>query len=240
MSVIIGFIILQTQLLDPHSILKFADYLYMQEDYAAAISEYRRYLFLNDSTENAITEKIIDCFIKIEKFEEAIKESANLKDDTKTDYLKGWIYFLSGDYDSSRIYLGRVGIPYQADAKKIIGLGYACQFRFQEAGKYIKLPEKTPRYKKPFIGAMCALFPGGGHFYCGRFGDGAFSLLVIGTGALLSYYYYHRAEDLKFGISLGLTVLFYAGNIYGGINTVRNYNYYQNEKYLRKILEGSK
>ena len=29
---------------------------------------------------------------------------------------------------------------------------------------------------------------------------------------------------------------FYAGNIYGGINAVRNYNYYESEKYLEKII----
>ena len=45
-----------------------------------------------------------------------------------------------------------------------------------------------------------------------------------------------KDEDIKFGISLGAAILFYAGNIYGGVNAVRNHNYYENEKYLEKII----
>ncbi len=118
----------------------------------------------------------------------------------------------------------------------MIGLGYAHEFRFREAGDYIRLPV-APVYKKPGLGGLFSIFPGGGHFYCGKIGDGLFSLFVVSASALLSYYYYDRDEDLKFGVALGAAILFYTGNIYGGINAVRNYNYYENEKYLHRILE---
>ncbi len=239
MQLVILLTVLQSELFEPHNILEFADYLYTQEDYADALNEYRRYLFLTDSIREDISEKVIDCLTKLERFDEAIRESIKLKNDTKRYFIKGWIYFLAGMYDSSRIYLRRVGIPYKPDAEKIIGLGYAFEFRFQEAGEYIELPDKGPQYKKPLLGALCALFPGGGHLYCGRAGDAIFSLLVISTSALLSYYYHDRDEDVKFGISLGATILFYAGNIYGGVNAVRNYNYYQSESYVQKMLESA-
>ncbi|MEE8596249.1 MAG: hypothetical protein V3T09_00380 [bacterium] len=238
MTLLLLFLHVQTiNTFSQENILKFADHLYAQEDYAAALSEYRRYQFLFDSIREDIPEIIIDCLVRLKRFDEAIKESAELQNETKRDFTKGWIYFLAGKYDSSRIYLKRVGLPYKEDVEKIIGLGYAYEFRFQEAGKYIVLPGKEPKYKKPQLGAMCALFPGGGHFYCGRIGDGIFSFLVVSTSTLLSYYYHNRDEDIKFGISLGAAIIFYAANIYGGINAVHNYNYYQNEHYLQRILE---
>ncbi len=219
----------------PDDILRFADYLYMQGDYIAALHEYRRYQFLTDSVREDIREREITCLVELQRFDEAIRESSQIGSISKSNFLRGQIYYLAGKYDSSRLFLGMVGTPYREDARKIIGLGYALEFRFQEAGKYIELPSTKPHYRKPLLGALCAVFPGGGHLYCGRHGDAVFSFLVVSGLGLLSYYYHDRGEDIKFGISLGATILFYAGNIYGGINAVRNYNYYQNEQYLQTI-----
>ncbi|MCK4250649.1 hypothetical protein KAX97_04350 [candidate division WOR-3 bacterium] len=238
MTLLLLFLHVQTiNIFSQENIIKFANHLYAQEDYAAALNEYRRYQFLTDSMHEDIPEIIIDCLVKLKRFDQAIKESTELKNNTKRDFIKGWIFFLAGKYDSSRIYLKRVGLPYKEDVEKIMGLGYAYEFRFHQAGEYIELPDKAPKYKKPVLGAIYALFPGGGHFYCGRIGDGIFSFLVISTSALLSHYYYNRKEDIKFSVSLGAAILFYAANIYGGINAVQNYNYYQDEHYLQRILE---
>jgi hypothetical protein len=236
---ILVLLFLAAQTIPLEGILQFADYLYGQEDYAAALHEYRRYQFLTDSVHEDIPEKIITCLIELKKFDEAIRESSQLPNTSKSNFLKGQIYFLAGKYDSSRFFLSTVGTPYKTDAKKFIGLGYALEFKFKEAGQYIELPDIELHPKKPLLGALYSLFPGGGHLYCGRTGDAIFSFLVISTMGLLSYYYYDHEEDIKFGISLGATILFYAGNVYGGINAVRNYNYYQNEHYLQTILESA-
>jgi hypothetical protein len=221
----------------PDDILRFADYLYLQGDFTAALHEYRRYQFLTDSVREDIPERVITCLVELRRFDEAIRESSEIRSISKSHFFKGQIYYLAGKYDSSRLFLSKVGTPYKEDARKIIGLGYANEFRFLEAEKYIELPATKPHYKKPFLGALCAVFPGGGHLYSGRHGDALFSFLFVSGLGLLSYYYHDRGEDIKFGISLGATILFYAGNIYGGINAVRNYNYYQNEHYLQTIRE---
>jgi hypothetical protein len=222
------------------NILSFADHLYMQEDYGAALNEYRRYQFLTDSIRRDVPEKIIDCLINLRRYDDALIECDNIEDELLREYIRGRVFFAAQQYDSSRIHLLDIREPYSADAKSIIGLSYAYEFRFSEADKYLRLPPDRPKYKKPALGAICALVPGGGHWYCGRFGDGMFSFFLIGTSALLSYYYHHEQEDIKYGICLGATGLFYIGNIYGGINAVHNYNYYQNERYLQKILENNK
>ncbi len=222
------------------NILIFADYLYAQKDYAAALNEYQRYEFLADSIRDDVPERIVDCLINLEMYDEALAKCNDINNEVKRRFTKGTVYFAAEQYDLSRTQLIDIGESYNKEANRIIGLSYAFEFRFQEAEEYLKLPRNKPTYKKPALGALCALFPGGGHWYCGRTGDGIFSLLLVSTTALLSYYYHHENEDIKYGICLGATGLFYIANIYGGINAVRNYNYYQNEKYLEEILENEK
>ena len=239
-KMIIIFFLITTQALDtfsPENILRFADHLYLKEDYNAALNEYRRYQFLADSIRSDVPEKIIDCLVNLEKYQEALIESDNIADESKRKLIRGTIFFNAQQYDSSRSCLSDIDGPFSTDAEKIIGFSYVFEFRFREADKYLTLPSDRPKYKKPGLGALCALIPGGGHWYCGRFGDGMFSFFLVGTSALLAYYYRHENEDIKYGICLGATGLLYAANIYGGINAVHNYNYYQNKAYLQRILE---
>ena len=236
MIITILFLFCQTEMYGQQNMLEFAEHLYSQQDYAAALHEYRRIRFLADSVGDELYERMIDCLARLGRYDEAVGESENIKDINRRNYVKGVIYFASGAVDSSRAYLHLTGVPYAHDARRMIGLGYAYEFRFSEAGIYIDLPQNMPSYKNPAVGAFLSIFPGGGHFYAGRMGDGFYSLIIVSAVALLSYYYYDRDEDIKFGFSLGTAILLYAGNIYGGINAVRNYNYHENERYLEQIL----
>ncbi|MGQ9464487.1 MAG: tetratricopeptide repeat protein [bacterium] len=226
---IIFLIFLQSEIFSSDQVLKFADYLYLQEDYNSAVNEYWRYLFLIDSNRTEIYEKIIDCLVRLKRYDEAIKVADALDDTIATIYAKSKIYLIKGDYPIVRKLLENM--IYDTDARRLIGLSYAGEFNFLKAKEFIDLPNPFPRHKNPFLGGLFSLFPGGGHFYCKKIGDGIYSMLVVTTGALVSYYYYHNNEQAKFYTALGFTVLFYAGNIYGGINAVRNYNYYENAKY---------
>jgi hypothetical protein len=238
MTIIAFFLLAQNEMYEPHNILKFADHLYAQKDYAAALNEYRRYLFLTEADQEGTYDRIIGCLIRLGRYSEGIAESENIRDFNKRDHTKGMIFFAAGMMDSSRTYLQLVDIPYKTDAQRIIGLSYAYEFKFDTAGKYIQLPPKKPSYKQPALGGLFSLIPGAGQCYAGRFGDGLYSFLIVSSAALLSYYYFDRDEDLKFGLTFGAALLLYAGNIYGGINTVRNYNYHENEKYLQQILDN--
>jgi len=238
MILLITCLLCQSELFEPANIGKFADHLYKHEDYAAALNEYRRYLFLSDSAGEETRDRIIDCLTRLGRNEEAIVESENIDNASKRNFTKGLIYFAAGDFDSSRAYLQSIDVPYREDARRLIGLGYAHDYRFDRAAEYIELPSNTPSHKVPALGALFSIVPGGGHIYAGRPGDGIYSFLVVGTAALLSYYYYDRDEDVKFGFTLGAAILLYAGNIYGGINAVRNFNEHADEEFLRRILQG--
>ena len=237
---IILFLLSQSEALAPSNILLFANHLYVQEDYSTALNEYRRYIFLSDSSKESANGRILDCLIKLHRYDEAMTETEKIDDLSKRNYTKGRLHFLKGQYDSSRTYLATISIPYDVEARKIVGLGYAHEFNFNEAGKYLELTKPYPRYRSPALGGILAFFPGGGHFYSGRVSDGIYSLCVVSMASVLSYYYHDRGEDLKFGIALGAAIFFYVGSIYGGINAARNYNYYQNESYLQGILDENK
>jgi len=229
----IYFLFLQSELFNPDQVLKFADYLYLQADFNSALNEYRRYLFLCDSNKQEVNEKIIDCLVRLKRYDEAIKSADYLSDTTAAVYTKSLIYLLKGDYPIVRELLKNM--IDETKSKRLIGLSYAGEFNFLKAKEFIDIPHPLPKHKSPVIGGLFSLFPGGGHFYCQRVGDGIYSMLVITTGSLVSYYCYHQNEKTKFYISLGISIIFYAGNIYGGINAVHNYNYYENEKY-REII----
>ncbi len=223
-------------LYQPHNILKFADFLYQRAEFPAALNEYRRYEFLVGSISDTVRQRIITCLTQSGRYREAMISADGITDLSQRTFIKGSIMYDAAQYDSSRYYLQQSGSHMQ-DARKLIGLGFAREFNFRDAGKYITLPPGMPREKKAALGAVCALLPGGGHVYGDRVGDGIFSFLMIGTGAMLSYYYYDQDEDLKFSLAFAATAVFYAANIYGGINAVRDYNYHQNTRYLERIVE---
>ncbi|MBN2620910.1 hypothetical protein JXB22_07445 [candidate division WOR-3 bacterium] len=231
-------LVCQNGLSDPDMVVRFADHLYETREYAAALQEYRRYSFLADSVSHIAREHMIDCYIHTGQYSHALAETDLLHDPGRIHYIKGYILYEAQSYDSSRAYLEQKGLPYAEHARTLIGLGYARQFKFREAACYIDMPSALPAYKKPGAGALFSLFPGGGHFYCGRIGDGLFSFAVVSLSSALAYYYQSKDEDLKFGLCLSAAILFYAGNIYGGINAVRNYNYYLNDTYRRSVLES--
>ncbi len=233
---IILFLFFQTGFFEKNQILQFADYLYLQADFNGALNEYRRYIFLGDDNGNKqeVYEKIVDCLVRLKRYDEAIASTKNYSDTAKAVYTKSKIYLFKGNYPMVRELLkSRIGEP---ETKHLIGLSYVAEFNFLKAKEFMDLPEPLPRNKNPLLGGLLSLFPGGGHYYCGRIGDGIYSTLVITTGSLISYYYYHKNEKTKFYFSFGISIIFYAGNIYGGINAVRNYNYYKNSAYQALIF----
>jgi tetratricopeptide (TPR) repeat protein len=214
----------------------FAEHLYEQGDYKGALAEFRRYVFLADPPAGDVPEKIIRCLVAMERYDEAREECGRLEPGPR-DLLTGWIYFLSGNYDSTRAVLGRTGPPYAGDKKKLFGLSYAEEYDIKNAGAYLDLPRPAPKYRSLWLGAGFSLIPGGGHFYAGKFDDGIYSMVIVGTASLLAYYYHGRQEGLKFGLSLSAAALFYAGSIYGGLNACQNQNRYLNERYLERVRE---
>lgn len=223
---------------EPVNVLRFADHLFERKEYEAALNEYRRFVFLADSQPEQIADRIVECLVEQKEFSAALAETGRFPGGAKKQYTRGMIFYLAGAYDSSRSYLNELGAPYLEPARQLIGAGYAGEFDFEKAGEYIELPLPGPRYKNSSLAGLLALAPGAGHVYSGRVSDGFYALAIVGTASGLAWYYGQRGENIKFGISLGAAIVFYAGSIYGGVNAARNYNFSQDLAYLEKIREN--
>ena len=222
----------QTELLEPQKVYDFAEYLHAYGDYAAALQEYNRYKFLGNSIEIDIEPKILDCLIRLKRFDDAMHNAREYKN---ASYWQGIILYHAAKYDSARYYLLRSDPDNKARANYFIGLSHAAQFDFNNMQNYIEFNKPLPSLKKPWLGGLLSIIPGAGHIYANRWGDSIFSFLTVALFGTVSYYYSQTDEDLKLGIALSATAIFYAGNIYGGINAARNYNYYKNSQYLDEI-----
>jgi TM2 domain-containing membrane protein YozV len=102
--------------------------------------------------------------------------------------------------------------------------GHPGEARVREAlpllGEYENLPEKS----ELLAGILSAILPGSGYVYAGRYGDGltAFllnGLFIAGTVTAVQNGWYPAA-----GLTGGIGLPFYLGNIYGSANAARRWN----------------
>ncbi len=227
-------IFFQSELFDPTKVLEFAGHLHESGDYAAALQEYSRYRFLSDTVETDVQTKIIDCMIRLKRFDDALIRARVTGDPA---YWQGIVLYHAARFDSASAFLVRSNADHEPQSRKFIGLSYAGQFDFKKMSDYLEYSRPPPKLKKPWLGGLLSIIPGAGHAYADRLGDGFFSFLTVALLGVVSYHYYQTDEDLKFGIAVSATALFYAGNIYGGVNAARNYNYYRNSEYRDNILD---
>jgi tetratricopeptide (TPR) repeat protein len=95
--------------------------------------------------------------------------------------------------------------------------------------------DNTP-FRSPFLsGFMSAVLPGSGQTYSGRFSDGLYALMVITTTTAGTIYYFSQ-ERHKIAIPLSVvSAIFYAGNIYGGIQAATIFNKQQETQFLNEL-----
>ncbi len=244
----------------PDSALAFADFLFNEEQYEAAVREYRRYIYFHecvslrpkvpggdtgvsersDSSHHAAArDRMIEALLKINNHHEAVREARRCPDREAQAFNLGRVFYDAGQRDSAVFYFGQVTDPARADRTRMyLGLTLAKAFEFEAARRYLALPAHPLGRRSPVAAGILAAVPGVGQAYAGRWGDGAYALLMILTGGAASYYYYKHDESLKFTLSLTATSIFYVANVYSAIVAAKNYNLRQNYSYLREIEEG--
>lgn len=93
------------------------------------------------------------------------------------------------------------------------------------------LPSRSPLLS----GLMSTVVPGSGQTYSGRFSDGLYALTVITTTAAGTIYYTSQ-KRYNIAIPLGVvSAIFYAGNIYGGIQAAKIFNNRQETQFLDEL-----
>ncbi len=95
------------------------------------------------------------------------------------------------------------------------------------------------QYRKPLLGALFSIVPGGGQIYAGQWVDGLSTLFLVGVTAYESYRLFHKRGPknlLAWGLA-GLSMSFYIANVYGGQRSVKRYNEKQDAR-IWKELDG--
>jgi len=102
--------------------------------------------------------------------------------------------------------------------------GHPGEARVREALPLLSEYENLPQKSELLAGILSAILPGSGYVYAGRYGDGltAFllnGLFIAGTVTAVQNAWYPAA-----GLTGGIGLPFYLGNIYGSANAARRWN----------------
>jgi len=86
------------------------------------------------------------------------------------------------------------------------------------------LSNETKKNKSPIMAAtLSAIIPGGGRMYTGRWFDGFMGLTRFVFYSSLAAYAYQKDMDILLGISSGMSIIVYGGEIYGSYRTAKYY-----------------
>jgi len=257
----------ETDYYSPENTLRFADYLYQTKDYLRAAGEYQRYLFHSpEDADNALfriglcyrragdTVKAVDFFSKVDS-ESRLHFAAS--------YQIAYTYFLSGQYENSIRFLdqtldgtenvdelGRLGIltafnylrqKRWRDAEGILqplilkdvelnGVASSLRIRAREG---VNLPRKNPA----LAGLFSTVIPGVGKMYCGQYGDGIYSLIVVGVTGLVAWsgFQENGVHSVRGWLLGSMSAVFYVGNIYGSTVAAQIYNRQLESNLLKRL-----
>jgi outer membrane protein assembly factor BamD (BamD/ComL family) len=94
----------------------------------------------------------------------------------------------------------------------------------REACSLLVQYENLPQKSEIFAGVLSAILPGAGYVYAGRYGDGLTSFLINGLFIAGTVTAVNNDWLPAAGISGGLGLPFYLGNIYGSANAAKKWN----------------
>lgn len=243
---------------DSVSTEKYANYLFINQEYELAKEEFERLLFLKNDFSDTIYSNYIKsirlsnnhslAFSKMNSIgKNMIFESKLLSKEYLTLLIKNNKQNLLFDEikkckkidTTEQIFYEVSAYLYQKNYKKgdeiieqnidnILILPY----------KPILLEQKKIRYKNPYLSSGMSIFiPGLGQTYSGNWKDGIMTFIFTASSAFQSYRGFHKYGSNSFyGWFFGAIASgFYLGNIYGAAKASNKYNYLKNIKISLQI-----
>jgi hypothetical protein len=95
--------------------------------------------------------------------------------------------------------------------------------------------EQLPRKSPALAGLMSAVIPGTGHFYTGRWRDGAIALLLNGAFLAAGIEAVSAGNEAAAGVLLFFEAAWYSGTIYGAVNAAYKYNRDVEDRWLQGL-----
>jgi len=254
-----------TDYYSPENILRFAEHLHQTRDYLRAAGEYQRYLFHSSKDSDGVLYRIGLCYRLAGDTEKAIisfrKITAGGSFRSAASYQIACSYFLSGQYENS-LHVLDDALTDDADERDrfqlLSAFNYLHQRRWKNAEHLLSALDcrddelshialslrasaqegmNCQRKNLILAGLMSAVVPGTGKFYCGEYGDGLYSLFLMGVSGLLAWDGFrdngvHSVRGWLFG---GITGVFYAGNVYGSAIAAQIYNHHLESSFLKRL-----
>lgn len=95
--------------------------------------------------------------------------------------------------------------------------------------------EHLPRKSPALAGLLSAVLPGTGHFYSGRFRDGAIALLLNGAFLAAGVEAVQAGHEAAAGLLLFFEAAWYSGAIYGAVNAAHKLNRDTEDQFLQGL-----
>jgi TolA-binding protein len=95
--------------------------------------------------------------------------------------------------------------------------------------------EHLPRKSPALAGLLSGIVPGSGHFYTGRWRDGAIALLLNGAFLAAGVEAVMAGNEAAAGLLLFFEAAWYSGAIYGAVNAAHKYNRDLEERWLQGL-----
>jgi tetratricopeptide (TPR) repeat protein len=142
-------------------------------------------------------------------------------------YRCGWVYLDQGLWEEARRCFNKIS-PDNRDK-------YNIEQLMLEIDKEAHL-----RHKNPTTAGLLAILPGAGHVYTERYRDGLVSFLVNGALIFAAYQAFRHEQYALGGIITVVEVGFYAGNIYGAVNSAHKFNRNEEKHFLNYLKDHAK
>lgn len=226
---------------------QYVKYLYSQERYEDALVEFERLRVMGWTSDSTYRLGLVSATL-LHKYPTADVYFSELGYRHGIDELSRFCYLNRPEFGSFDLDYIRTNAMYQmlSDSmqSRLLVNYLVGHDRYKEAANFL-LDSKSlgKKYKKELIpivqkgyfmkkkslvlaGIFSAMIPGTGKMYTGEWRDGAFALVSLGVLSYATYRLYSNQglDSPWFYLTAGVSLLFYAGNVYGSIQSALKIN----------------
>ncbi len=209
---------------------------YNAHQYDNALKEFTRLVREYGQTELGVKAYfgISECFVKMKDFRNAVANLEHLAGLTDNQPIKdeafyriGWIYVEAADWDKSRLYFNQIS---QESENR-----YATGDLLAELDEVNSIPSKNPG-----LAGFLSVIPGGGYLYCNRYQDALMAFLLNGGMMWAAYESFDNGNPALGAVIAFVESGFYAGNIYGGMNSAHKFNRAGTRHFIENLKRRTK
>ncbi len=234
----------------------FALDLTFQSDYYRAVTEYKRLASLYPDSKLKPDAALLSaiCTLFAERVDEAARllESMSGADpdiDALRQFLLAYAHFERRRLGECDAALARITHPdWKAERDHLQLLSWIVQ------GQYDRAREMAPDRVKTVLaassdlssrspvaaGMMSGVLPGSGQLYCGRPGDAAAAFFLTGLFGAATWEAVDEDLPIVAGLTAAVGLIFYIGNVYGGVNAAHRYNEETHLQFQREAIESTR